>query len=74
MGKNFDWRKWAAIVLTVAMVIFQAYLALVKQFATMLQAPIHLLFALTLVYLYNPPDKKYRKKIQKEKGDAAAPD
>lgn len=73
MGKNFDWRKWAAIVLTVAMVIFQAYLALVKQFATMLQAPIHLLFALTLVYLYNPPDKKYRKKIQKEKGDAAAP-
>ena len=40
MGKNFDWRKWAAIVLTVAMVIFQAYLALVKQFATMLQAQI----------------------------------
>ncbi|MDO4316412.1 MAG: TRAP transporter fused permease subunit [Oscillospiraceae bacterium] len=69
MGKKLEWRQAAAIAITVLFFVFQAYLALIKQFATMLQAPLHLLFALTLVYLYNPPDKKYRKNLQKKKGD-----
>ena len=71
MGKKLEWRQMAAIALTVVFFLFQMYLALIKQLPTMLQAPLHLLFALALVYLYNPPDKKYRKKLQKEKGDAA---
>ncbi len=71
MGKKLEWRQAAAIALTVVFFLFQMYLALIKQLPTMLQAPLHLLFALALVYLYNPPDKKYRKKLQKAKGGAA---
>ena len=70
MGKKLEWRQMAAIALTVVFFLFQMYLALIKQLPTLLQAPMHLLFALALVYLYNPPDKKYRKKLQKEKGGA----
>jgi len=68
MGKKLDIRSTAAIVLTVIFFLFQAYLALIKQFSPMLQTPLHMLFALTLVFLYNPPDKKYRKNLQKKKG------
>ena len=71
MGKKLEWRQAAAIALTVVFFLFQMYLALIKQLPTMLQAPLHLLFALALVYLYNPPDKKYRKKLQKAKGGDA---
>lgn len=56
MGKKLEWRQMAAIALTVVFFLFQMYLALIKQLPTMLQAPLHLLFALALVYLYNPPD------------------
>ena len=72
MGKKLEWRQMAAIALTVVFFLFQMYLALIKQLPTMLQAPLHLLFALALVYLYNPPDKKYRKKLQKEKGETVS--
>lgn len=72
MGKKLEWRQMAAIALTVVFFLFQIYLALIKQLPTMLQAPLHLLFALALVYLYNPPDKKYRKKLQKEKGETVS--
>ncbi len=58
-------RNVAAILVTVAFFAFQMYIALVKQFAPMLQSPIHLIFALTLVFIYYPADYGYRKKINK---------
>ncbi len=70
MAKKFNVRQIAAILITVAFFVFQVYLSLVRQLPTMLQAPLHLLFALTLVYLNNPPDKKYIKNLKKKKGDA----
>ena len=59
-------RNVCAIVLTVAFFIFQMYLALVKQMTLMLQTPIHMCFALSLVFLYNPADKTYQKKLRKK--------
>lgn len=58
-------RGIAAILVTVAFFAFQMYIALVKQFAPMLQSPLHLVFALTLVFIYFPADYYYRKKIKK---------
>ena len=58
-------RNMAAILVTVAFFGFQAYIALVKQFTPMLQSPIHLIFALTLVFIYFPADHNYRKKVRK---------
>ena len=58
-------RNIAAILVTVAFFAFQMYIALVKQFAPMLQSPIHLIFALTLVFIYFPADYNYRKKVRK---------
>lgn len=70
MKKKLNVRQMATIVITVAFFAFQIYLSLIKQLPTLLQAPLHLLFALTLVYLNSPPDKGYVKKIKKKKGDA----
>lgn len=58
-------RNIAAILVTIAFFAFQMYIALVKQFAPMLQSPLHLVFALTLVFIYFPADHAYRKKIKK---------
>lgn len=58
-------RNWLAIIVTVVFFAFQMYLALVKQLNPMLQSPLHLILALTLVFLYNPADKAYRKKVTK---------
>ena len=58
-------RNIAAILVTIAFFAFQMYIALVKQFAPMLQSPLHLVFALTLVFIYFPADNNYRKKINK---------
>ena len=58
-------RNIAAILVTIAFFAFQMYIALVKQFAPMLQSPVHLIFALTLVFIYFPADHNYRKKIKK---------
>ena len=58
-------RSIAAIIVTIAFFAFQMYIALVKQFAPMLQSPIHLIFALTLVFIYFPADNYYRKKVKK---------
>ena len=57
-------RNIAAILVTLAFFAFQMYIALVKQFAPMLQSPIHLIFALTLVFIYFPADYNYRKKVR----------
>lgn len=59
-------RNIAAVLVTIAFFAFQMYIALVEQFAPMLQSPIHLIFALTLVYIYFPADSGYRKKIKKQ--------
>ncbi len=59
-------RKYFTIAITVAFFAFQMYLALVKQLTVMLQTPIHMCFALTLVFLYNPIDKGYQKKLKKK--------
>ena len=58
-------RRTCVILLTIAFFIFQMYLALVKQMTLMLQTPIHMCFALALVYIYNPADKAYLKKLRK---------
>ena len=70
MKQKLNVRQMATIVITVAFFVFQIYLSLIKQLPTLLQAPLHLLFALTLVYLNSPPDKGYIKKIRKAKGDS----
>ena len=59
-------RKYCTIAVTVAFFVFQMYLALVKQMTVMLQTPLHMCFALTLVFLYNPIDKGYQKKLKKK--------
>ena len=59
-------RRTCAIGITVIFILFQMYLALVKQFTLMLQTPIHMCFALALVFLYNPSDKLYQKKLRKK--------
>ncbi|MDO5033678.1 MAG: TRAP transporter fused permease subunit [Eubacteriales bacterium] len=59
-------RQIALIVVTIAFFLFQLYLALVKQLTPMLQSPSHLCFALAIVFLANPADGKYRKRITKE--------
>lgn len=53
------------MAVTAVFFAFQMYIALVKQFPPMLQSPLHLVFALTLVYIYFPADYNYRKKIRK---------
>jgi len=59
-------RKYCTIAITVAFFVFQMYLALVKQLTVMLQTPLHMCFALSLVFLYNPIDKGYQKKLKKK--------
>lgn len=63
--KKFNLRIASAIAVTAVFFVFQMYIALVKQFPPMLQSPLHLVFALTLVYIYFPADYNYRKKIRK---------
>lgn len=52
---------WHAIILSTVVVLFvafQLYIALIKPLDPMLQNPLHLLFALIVVFLINPADKK----------------
>ena len=69
-------RKYCTIALTVAFFVFQMYLALVKQLTVMLQTPLHMCFALSLVFLYNPIDKGYQKNLKRkaEKNGTAVTD
>lgn len=64
--KKLNVRNIIAIVVTILFFLYQMYLALVKQLNPMLQSPIHLVFALFLVYIYNPIDKAYQKKTRKK--------
>lgn len=64
-NKKINVRTIAATAVTAAFFAFQMYIALVKQLTPMLQSPLHLVFALTLVFLYFPADYNYRKKLRK---------
>ncbi len=61
-----DWRFYALVAVTIAFFGFQIYLALVKQLTPMLQSPLHLVLALTVVFLVYPADRKYRKTLTKK--------
>ena len=63
--KNLNLRKLSAVAVTALFFAFQMYIALVKQYPPMLQGPLHLVFALALVYIYFSADYNYRKKIRK---------
>ena len=63
--KKFSFRTAAAVLVTIGFFAFQMYIALVRQFAPMLQSPLHLVFALALVFIYFPADSNYRKKVRK---------
>lgn len=63
--KKWTPRAIAAVAVTVVFFAFQMYIALVKQFPPMLQSPLHLVFALTLVFIYYPADYNHRKKLRK---------
>ena len=58
-------RTSAALLVTLSFFAFQMYIALVRQFAPMLQSPLHLVFALALVFIYYPADCGYRRKVKK---------
>ncbi len=54
-------KKMAYIAIGTAWILFQLYLALVSPLHPMLQSPVHLMFALFIVFLNNPADKKSKK-------------
>lgn len=58
MGKKSMWHTIVLSTIVVIFVAFQLYIALVKPLDPMLQNPLHLLFALIVVFLVNPADKK----------------
>lgn len=55
--KRTDIRKYAIIFFSVCFITFQFYIVLRGTVPYIIGVPIHLCFALTLVYLYNPIDK-----------------
>lgn len=66
MLKNMPrWRYWSLAVLAVAMTIFQLYIKLVKPLQPWMQIPLHLCFALFIVFLFNPMAEKCKNKESK---------
>lgn len=59
--KKIDIKKAIIIAISGVWILFQAYIAVVRALNPMLQVPLHLMFALAIVYLYNPIDKKNEK-------------
>ena len=49
----------AYIAIGTVWILFQLYLALVSPLHPMLQSPVHLMFALLIVFLNNPADKSF---------------
>ena len=54
-------KKMAYIAIGTVWILFQLYLALVSPLHPMLQSPVHLMYALLIVFLNNPADKKTNK-------------
>lgn len=57
-AKKISPKTMAYIAVGAAWIVFQLYLALVAPLHPMLQSPVHLMFALAVVFLKNPADKK----------------
>lgn len=51
----------ANITVSAVWIVFQLYLAIVAPLHPMIQSPLHLIFALTIVFINNPADKKSKK-------------
>ena len=56
--KKISPKQIAYIAVGTVWILFQLYLALVSPLHPMLQSPVHLMFALIIVYINNPADKK----------------
>ena len=54
-------KKRAYMAIGTVWILFQLYLALVSPLHPMLQSPVHLMYALLIVFLNNPADKKTNK-------------
>lgn len=59
------WRYIVLIVLTLAMTTFQLYIKLVKPLQPWAQIPLHMCFALAIVFLFNPMADKVKNKENK---------
>jgi len=55
----------ANIVVATIWIGFQLYLALIKPLHPMLQSPVHLFFAMLIIFINNPADKKSKKSWMK---------
>ena len=66
MLKNMPkWRYWSLAVLALAMTVFQLYIKLYKPLQPWAQIPLHLCFALIIVFLFNPMAEKCKNKDSK---------
>ncbi len=59
------WRYWSLAVLAIVMTIFQLYIKLIKPLQPWAQIPLHLCFALVIVFLFNPMAEKCKNKESK---------
>lgn len=62
MKKAFSISEYIFYCIVTIFITFQLYLALIRPLDPMLQNTVHLLLALTVVFLVNPADKKRNKK------------
>lgn len=65
LKKMPKWRYIVLIVLTLAMTTFQLYIKLVKPLQPWAQIPLHMCFALAIVFLFNPMADKVKNKENK---------
>ena len=59
--KQIDLHRVITVIISIVWMAFQTYIILGKPMNPMLQVPVHLIFALAIIYLYNPIDKKNEK-------------
>ena len=59
--KQIDLHRVITVIISIVWMAFQTYIILGKPMNPMLQVPVHLVFALSIIYLYNPIDKKNEK-------------
>ena len=59
--KQIDLHRVITVIISIVWMAFQTYIILGKPMNPMLQVPVHLVFALAIIYLYNPIDKKNEK-------------
>ena len=59
--KQIDLHRGITVIISIVWMAFQTYIILGKPMNPMLQVPVHLIFALAIIYLYNPIDKKNEK-------------